>query len=473
MTNYTAAQTGSAPAKYVLTYWDPENREFWERTGKRIAARNLWISIPALLLAFAVWMVWSVVVVNLPSIGFKYDTNQLFWLAALPGLSGATLRIFYSFMVPIFGGRAWTTISTASLLLPAVGIGFAVQNPETPYATMLTLALLCGFGGGNFASSMANISFFFPKAQKGMALGMNAGLGNLGVSVVQFVVPLVITVGIFGGLGGDPQTWVKDDVSRQMWLQNAGFVWVPFILLSTLAAWFGMNDIASAKASFREQAVIFRRKHNWLMCWLYLGTFGSFIGYSAGFPLLTKTQFPEINPTQYAFLGPLMGALFRVIGGWISDRLGGAVVTLWVFVTMAGAVFGVMAFLPQEGTGGNFWMFFAMFMVLFAASGVGNASTFRMIPMIFLTQHQRAAQGRSAAAQEQAVKDANKEAAAVLGFTSAFAAYGAFFIPKSFGTSIAVSGGPELALYGFIAFYVSCLALTWWYYSRKNAEMPC
>lgn len=473
MTNYTAAQTGSAPAKYVLTYWDPENREFWERTGKRIAARNLWISIPALLLAFAVWMVWSVVVVNLPSIGFKYDTNQLFWLAALPGLSGATLRIFYSFMVPIFGGRAWTTISTASLLLSAVGIGFAVQNPETPYATMLTLALLCGFGGGNFASSMANISFFFPKAQKGMALGMNAGLGNLGVSVVQFVVPLVITVGIFGGLGGDPQTWVKDDVSRQMWLQNAGFVWVPFILLSTLAAWFGMNDIASAKASFREQAVIFRRKHNWLMCWLYLGTFGSFIGYSAGFPLLTKTQFPEINPTQYAFLGPLMGALFRVIGGWISDRLGGAVVTLWVFVTMAGAVFGVMAFLPQEGTGGNFWMFFAMFMVLFAASGVGNASTFRMIPMIFLTQHQRAAQGRSAAAQEQAVKDANKEAAAVLGFTSAFAAYGAFFIPKSFGTSIAVSGGPELALYGFIAFYVSCLALTWWYYSRKNAEMPC
>ncbi|MFA7095901.1 MAG: NarK family nitrate/nitrite MFS transporter [Gammaproteobacteria bacterium] len=473
MTNYTAAQTGSAPAKYVLTYWDPENREFWERTGKRIAARNLWISIPALLLAFAVWMVWSVVVVNLPSIGFKYDTNQLFWLAALPGLSGATLRIFYSFMVPIFGGRAWTTISTASLLLPAVGIGFAVQNPETPYATMLTLALLCGFGGGNFASSMANISFFFPKAQKGMALGMNAGLGNLGVSVVQFVVPLVITVGIFGGLGGDPQTWVKDDVSRQMWLQNAGFVWVPFILLSTLAAWFGMNDIASAKASFREQAVIFRRKHNWLMCWLYLGTFGSFIGYSAGFPLLTKTQFPEINPTQYAFLGPLMGALFRVVGGWISDRLGGAVVTLWVFVTMAGAVFGVMAFLPQEGTGGNFWMFFAMFMVLFAASGVGNASTFRMIPMIFLTQHQRAAQGKSAAAQEQAVKDANKEAAAVLGFTSAFAAYGAFFIPKSFGTSIAVSGGPELALYGFIAFYVSCLALTWWYYSRKNAEMPC
>lgn len=473
MTNYTAAQTGSAPAKYVLTYWDPENREFWERTGKRIAARNLWISIPALLLAFAVWMVWSVVVVNLPSIGFKYDTNQLFWLAALPGLSGATLRIFYSFMVPIFGGRAWTTISTASLLLPAVGIGFAVQNPETPYATMLTLALLCGFGGGNFASSMANISFFFPKAQKGMALGMNAGLGNLGVSVVQFVVPLVITVGIFGGLGGDSQTWVKDDVSRQMWLQNAGFVWVPFILLSTLAAWFGMNDIASAKASFREQAVIFRRKHNWLMCWLYLGTFGSFIGYSAGFPLLTKTQFPEINPTQYAFLGPLMGALFRVIGGWISDRLGGAVVTLWVFVTMAGAVFGVMAFLPQEGTGGNFWMFFAMFMVLFAASGVGNASTFRMIPVIFLTQHQRAAQGKSAAAQEQAVKDANKEAAAVLGFTSAFAAYGAFFIPKSFGTSIAVSGGPELALYGFIAFYVSCLALTWWYYARKNAEIPC
>jgi MFS transporter, NNP family, nitrate/nitrite transporter len=245
-------------SKYVIATWEPELPAFWKSSGKSTATRNLWISIPALLLAFAVWMVWSVVVVNLPNIGFKYSTNQLFWLTALPGLSGATLRIFYSFMVPIFGGRKWTTISTASLLIPAIGIGLAVQDVNTGYPTMLLLALLCGFGGGNFASSMANISFFYPKAQKGQALGMNAGLGNLGVSVVQFVVPLVITAGLFGALGGgEPQSWAKGGVTKDMWLQNAGFIWVPFIIASTLCAWFGMNDIASAKASFAEQAIIF------------------------------------------------------------------------------------------------------------------------------------------------------------------------------------------------------------------------
>ena len=460
-------------SKYLINTWEPERPVFWQSTGKATANRNLWISIPALLLAFAVWMVWSVVVVNLPSIGFQYSTNQLFWLTALPGLSGATLRIFYSFMVPIFGGRKWTTISTASLLIPAIGIGFAVQDVGTSYPTMLVLALLCGFGGGNFASSMANISFFYPKAQKGYALGMNAGLGNLGVSVVQFVVPLVITAGVFGALGGEPQTWTKAGQVKQMWLQNAGFVWVPLIALTTVIAWFGMNDIASAKASFAEQAVIFKRKHNWLMCWLYVGTFGSFIGYSAGFPLLIKTQFPDINPLQYAFLGPLVGALARVAGGWVSDKLGGAIVTFWTFLVMIGAVLGVLAFLPHGGAGGNFWGFFWMFMLLFAGTGVGNASTFRMIPVIFLTERQRAAAGLGAAAQAQAVVDANREGAAVLGFTSAVAAYGAFFIPKSYGTSIALTGGPDAALWVFIGFYVTCVAITWWCYSRKGADMPC
>ena len=457
---------------HVLTRWEPEDKAFWEKEGKTVANRNLWISIPALLLAFSVWMVWSMVVVNLPNVGFKFDNNQLFWLAALPGLSGATLRIFYSFMVPIFGGRMWTTLSTASLLLPAIGIGLAVQNPNTPYISFMALALLCGFGGGNFSSSMANISFFFPKAQKGMALGMNAGLGNLGVSVMQFVVPLVITGAVFGGMGGEAQTWIKGDVQKAMWLQNAGFVWVPFIAIATLASWFGMDDIASAKASFKEQSVIFSRMHTWIMCWLYLGTFGSFIGYSAGFALLTKTQFPDVNPTQYAFLGPLVGALTRVAGGWLADKLGGAVVTFWTFLIMGLAAYGVVMFLPHGGTGGNFWMFFTMFMILFAASGVGNASTFRMIPIIFLTERQRAA-GKSAAAQEQAVKDANKEAAAVLGFTAAFAAYGAFFIPKMFGSSIAATGSADAALYGFILFYATCLVITWWFYSRRNAPMPC
>ena len=460
-------------SRYMINTWEPESPSFWQNTGKSTAARNLWISIPALLLAFAVWMVWSVVVVNLPNIGFTYSNNQLFWLTALPGLSGATLRIFYSFMVPIFGGRRWTAISTGSLLIPAIGIGLAVQDVNTGYPTMLILALLCGFGGGNFASSMANISFFYPKASKGFALGMNAGLGNLGVSVVQFVVPLVITFAVFGAWGGDSLTWVKNGVSKEMWLQNAGFIWVPFIALSTLLAWFGMNDLASAKASFSEQAVIFKRKHNWLMCWLYTGTFGSFIGYSAAFPLLIKIQFPDVNPLDYAFLGPLVGALARVAGGVISDKLGGARVTLWSFLLMIAAVLGVLYFMPQAGAGGSFSGFFWMFMLLFAGTGIGNASTFRMIPVIFLTEHQRAAAGKGKAAQEQAIVDANKEGAAVLGFTSAVAAYGAFFIPKSYGTSISLTGSPDAALWCFIGFYVSCIAITWWCYARKNAPMPC
>ncbi|MCX7110450.1 MAG: MFS transporter [Proteobacteria bacterium] len=463
----------SHPSPLVLTEWNPEDATFWEKTGKRIATRNLWISIPALLLAFAVWMVWSVVVINLPSIGFKYTTNELFWLTALPGLSGATLRIFYSFMVPIFGGRRWTTISTASLLVPSIWIGFAVQNHDTPYVLMLVLALLCGFGGGNFASSMANISFFFPQAKKGAALGMNAGLGNLGVSTVQFVVPLVITASVFGWFGGEPQTWVKDGVTKSMWLQNAGFIWVPFIIATSIAAWFGMNYIASAKATFKDQAIIFKRKHNWLMCWLYTGTFGSFIGYSAGLPMLIKILFPTVNPTQYAFLGPLVGALVRPVGGWLADKLGGARVTFWNFIIMAVAVFGVLHFMPHGGVGGNFYGFLGMFMLLFLTTGIGNGSTFRMIPVIFLTERRRAAAGEGKAALALARRDAAKESAAVLGFSSAVAAYGAFFIPKSYGTAIALTGAPDAALYGFVLFYVSCIVMTWWYYSRKGAEMPC
>jgi NNP family nitrate/nitrite transporter-like MFS transporter len=464
---------GNGGAGRVLHIWTPEDKAFWQREGKAIANLNLTISIPALLLSFAVWMVWSVVVVNLPNIGFKFTTNQLFWLTALPALCGATLRIFYSFMVPIFGGRRWTALSTASLLLPALGIGYAVQDPTTSYPTFVALALLCGFGGGNFASSMANISFFFPKERKGSALGLNAGLGNLGVSVVQFVVPLVITAGVFGGFGGEPQTWVKGAETKQMWLQNAGFIWAPFIAIAAIAAWFGMNDIASARASFSEQAVIFKRKHNWLMCWLYLGTFGSFIGYSAGFPLLIKSQYPEVNALAFAFLGPLVGAVIRPVGGWLSDKLGGAPVTFWNFIAMVIAVFGVLYFLPSGPSGGNFYGFLVMFMALFLTSGIGNGSTFRMIPIIFLTERTRAAEGKGSVAREQAIKDANKEAAAVLGFSSAIGAYGGFFIPKSYGTSIAATGGPEAALYMFIVFYVTCIVMTWWYYSRKNAEMPC
>ncbi len=449
----------------VIEDWRPDDESFWEETGRRIARRNLWVSIPALLLAFSVWMVWSVVVAKLPSIGFNYTTDQLFWLAALPGLSGATLRIFYSFMVPIFGGRLWTTLTTASLLIPAFGIGYAVQNPQTPYLIFLVLALLCGFGGGNFASSMANISFFFPKKEKGHALALNAGLGNLGVSVMQFVVPLVITAGVFGALGGEPQTL---SAGTRLWLQNAGFVWVPFLIVSTIAAWFGMNDIASAKASFSEQSVIFTRTHNWIMCWLYTGTFGSFIGYSAGFPLLAKTQFPDVDSLKFVFLGPLVGALSRAATGWVSDKYGGGRVTFWTFILMIAAVGGVLFFLSTKEQPGAFWGFFAMFMLLFFATGIGNASTFQMIPVIMRKEVDRLMPTESAARRG---RHAEKESAAIIGFTSAIAAYGAFFIPKSYGTSITLTGGPEMALWGFLVFYVSCALLTWFVYTRRGGML--
>ena len=480
----TSAATGKGPQRErVLKIWTPEDRMFWERQGEAIAKVNLWISVPALFLAFAIWQVWSVVAVSLPGMGFRYSTNQLFWLAAAPALSGATLRIFYSFMVPLVGGRRWTAISTASLLIPAVGIGIAVQDNTTTYPTMLILALLCGLGGGNFSSSMANISFFFPKERKGSALGVNAGLGNLGVSVVQFLSPLVVTAGLFGVFGGDPQTVIRNNQSVQVWMQNAAFIWVPWIALASLAAWFGMNDIADAKASFATQAAIFRRKHNWLMCLLYLGTFGSFIGYAAGFPLLIKSQFPGVNPLTYAWLGPFLGAVIRPFGGWLADKQSGAGVTFWNFIVMALAVLGVLYFLPKGGSAGlafpfgpvagSFTGFFLMFLVLFLTTGIGNGSTFRMIPVIFLTQKLREVNADDEAAVARATKEGNTEGAATLGFTAAMAAYGGFFIPKSYGSSISLTGGPEAALYTFFVFYLLCIAVTWWYYARRNAPMPC
>lgn len=453
----------------TLEEWHPDDETFWQDKGRNIARRNLWISVPCLLLAFAVWLVWSVVVAKLPAVGFTYDANQLFLLAALPGLSGATLRIFYSFMVPIMGGRLWTTLSTATLLIPAIGIGYAVQNPETPYLIFLILALLCGFGGGNFASSMANISFFFPKNEKGNALALNAGLGNVGVSIMQFAIPIVITISVFGVMGGEPQ---QIDIGQQglgdggmMWLQNAGFIWVPFLIAATLAAWFGMNDITSAKSSFKEQSIIFSRKHNWVMCWLYTGTFGSFIGYSAGFPLLTQLQFPQVDALKFAFIGPLVGALSRAGTGWIADKFGGARVTFWTFIAMIVAVFGVIYFLSIKDQPGAFWGFFTMFIILFFATGVGNASTFQMIPVIMRLEMPRLMPNISGVDQ---TRQMDRESAAIIGFTSAIAAFGAFFIPKSYGTSISLTGSPVAALWCFLVFYVLCTWVTWFFYTRKE-----
>jgi len=450
----------------VLTDWRPEDPAFWSQTGKSIASRNLWISVPNLLLAFSVWMVWSMVVAKLKLVGFTFTTDQLFWLTALPALSGATLRIFYSFLVPILGGRLWTTISTLSLLIPAIGIGLAVQNPQTPYWVFVALALGCGLGGGNFASSMANISFFFPKSGKGNALAINAGFGNLGVSVMQFLVPVVVTLGAFAPVVGAPQVAVEKGVETHVWLQNAGFVWVPFIIAAAVAAWAGMNDIASARASFAEQAVVFKRKHNWVICWLYLGTFGSFIGFSAAFPLLMKTLFPSAPIMQLVFLGPLVGAASRALTGWVSDKFGGQNVTHWVFLALAAGVLGVLHSVGGLGAPSSFRLFFASFMWLFFWTGVGNASTFQMIPAIVRADMPRLLPDTDGPTR---LKAAEMESAAIVGFSSAIGAFGGFFIPLAFGNSMKATGGPATALIVFLAFYLSCVAVNWAFYGRKTS----
>lgn len=433
----------------AILNWNPEDENFWAAYGKKIATRNLWVSIPCLLLGFSTWMMWSAIAVNLNSVGFNFTKEQLFTLAAVPGLTGATLRILYSFVVPIFGGKNWTVISTATLLIPSIGVGIAVQDVTTSYSTMLILAAFCGFGGGNFSSSMANISFFFPKKAQGLALGLNAGLGNLGVSVLQFVVPFVIGVNLFGSMGGSPKSLVAGQTAKVLWLQNAAFFWVIPVILCTIAAFLWMDNLKTANTPLREQLVIFKRKHMYLTTWLYIMSFGSFIGYSAAFPLLIKTQFPGVDPLQYAFIGPMIGALIRPVGGWLSDKFGGAFITFWNLILMIGAVLGVLHFIQNDTK--NFIGFFLMFIFLFTTTGIANGSVFRMIGVIFPP----------------------KEKAPVLGFSAAIAAYGAFVLPKCFGWSIEQTGSIDAAFWGFIGYYVTCLSVTWWWYYRKNSEISC
>lgn len=446
----------------LLQDWRPEEPAFWAESGHNVASRNLWISVPSLLLGFCVWMLFSLVSVNLNKVGFNFTTDQLFMLTAIPSVSGAILRVPYSFMIPLFGGRRWTAISTVFLVIPCVWLGFAVQDTTTSYNTFLIISLLCGFGGANFASSMGNISFFYPKAKQGGALGINGGLGNMGVSVMQLLAPLAISLGIFSAFS-DPQTLAD---GSSMWLQNAAWIWVPFLLICTLAAWLGMNDLASSKASIRQQLPVLKRGHLWIMSVLYLAAFGSFIGFSAGFAMLTKTQFPDVNIMHYAFFGPLIGALARSAGGMLSDRLGGVRVTFWNFVVMAITAALLFLTLPQGGVGGNFAAFFGVFMVLFMTAGLGSGSTYQMIAVIFrrLTTDSALARGDSA---ESAQREAVTDTAAALGFISSIGAIGGFFIPKAFGTSLAITGSPAGAMKVFLVFYVVCAVITWGVYWRK------
>ncbi len=446
-----------------ILYWEPDDRAFWSQAGARIARRNLLVSIPALILSFAVWMLWSVVVVMLPPIGFRFTTEQLFWLAAAPGLAGGTLRLAFSFVVPVFGGRRWTALSTLLLLVPVVGLALAVQDPSTTYPTFLLLALSAGLGGGNFASNMANVSFFFPSERQGAALGLNAGLGNLGITLAQFVAPLAVTGALLAGFGGTAQAWNDGASVRDVMLQHAGWIWVPAIVVVAVLAWLLMDDLPGMDDAAAEQAVVFVRRDTWLLAWLYLGTFGSLIGFAACFPLVTETQFAGVDAVSFAFAGPLGAALARPAGGWLADRIGGARVALASFVAMAAAVAALALTRPAlEG-------YLVVFAILFVASGAGNGAVFQMIPAIFAREARRRAEN-DPVAQAAASRAGSVHGAAALGLASGIAAFGGFFIPKAYGTAVALTGGVRAALFIFLVFYVSCIAATVRFYLPRPAE---
>ncbi len=538
-----------------ISKWDVENPDFWESTGKKIANRNLWISIPSLLVGFAVWIMWGIISVQMLNLGFPFSQSELFTLTAIAGLTGATLRIPSTFFIRIAGGRNTIFLTTALLMLPAIGAGIFLQDKSTPLWIFQILAFLSGIGGGNFASSMSNISFFYPKKVQGTSLGLNAGLGNFGVTTMQILVPLVMTFALLGGLSGDPMilentsgTLIgKIPAGTHAWIQNAGFVWLLFLIPLAFLGWFKMNNIVSEdvtpnpghplvafarisyllligffaaaaglyfilpaptglsggswftdnilknkwiilpiiisvtvvlmkslspgelKNNLKRQYKIFNNRHTWAMTIIYTMTFGSFIGYSAAFPLAIKVIFgfshvpgPDgtllhstVNPNgpsalMFAWMGPFIGALIRPVGGWISDKVGGAKITQLVSMVMIVSALGVAYYMSaayRSATPEQYFLpFFILFIILFTASGVGNGSTFRTIAVVFNAE----------------------QAGPVLGWTSAVAAYGAFIIPKVFGEQI-TAATPQYALYGFAIFYTGCLALNWWFYMRSNA----
>jgi MFS transporter, NNP family, nitrate/nitrite transporter len=439
-----------------IANWNPEDGTFWNVSGKAIALRNLIWSIVAENLGFSIWAIWSIVATKLPQAGFHYTTDQLFNLVALPGLVGALLRFPYTFAVTTFGGRNWTIFSASVLFIPAIALAYFVTQPDTPYWVMALVATLAGLGGGNFASSMANISFFYPDRMKGWALGLNAAGGNIGVSSVQLLTPILLGVGLVNLYQATPGP-------GGVYLLNAGLMWLLPLAIAVFGAIFFMNNLSNAKSSFKDQLAIIPRRHTWIMSFLYIGTFGSFIGYSAAFPLLIKTQFPAIT-VGIAFLGPLVGSLSRPFGGLLADKVGGAIVTFWNFLAMGAATIGVLYFVNVKDFSG----FLTMFLILFITAGIGNGSTYRMIPSIFREENFQKMKGAGEAGRATALKIASIESAAALGFIGAIGACGGYLIPRSFGASIAATGSTQLAFEGFLAFYVICVAVTWWFYLRKS-----
>ncbi len=437
--------------------WEPENEAFWTATGSKIAWTTLVITTASLVLSFASWFMMSAVVVRLPAIGFKFTTMELFWLAAMPGLAGGTLRVVNMFLVPIFGTRTVITLANFLKLIPCVGLGLALLDPATPLWVFLALAFAAGLGGGDFSSFMPSTSMFFPKRLQGTALGIQAGIGNFGVSLVQFVAPWIIGFAALGAMAGGAQTFVKGELTKPIWLQNAAFVWVPFLFVCGIASYLWLRSLP-VRASFTEQLDIFKDKHTWFCTLTYVMTFGSFSGFSAAFPLMIKQVyggFPDApDPLKYAFYGPLIGSLVRVLFGFVADKTGGAILTQLSGLGLIGGVLWlILGGLLTPTSLETFPMFVTAILTLFFFSGVGNASTFRQYPIIF---------GHSP-----------RQAAGVLGWTGAVAAYGPFIFASLIGKSITNMGSAKPFFWGAAAFYLLATAINWWYYTRKGCEKPC
>ena len=438
-----------------LERWEPENEAFWREQGKTRAWLTLTVTTLNLTMAFIVWFLVSALVVRLPQIGFQFTPSQLFWLAAMPGLAGGSLRLVHMFLTPMYGTRHVVSLSTLSLLIPLVGWFYAVQNPDTPFWVLMLLAFLAGLGGGNFSSFMPSTSLFFPKRLQGTALAIQAGIGNFGVSIVQFVTPWVIGFGLLGGMAfmGDSQTMTRAGVESQIWLQNAPAVMIPFVAVFGITAWIMLKSVP-IKANFAQQFDIFRSRHTWSMTSLYIMTFGGFSGLAATFPLLIREVYGGFenapDPLAWAFLGPLVGSASRVVAGPISDRFGGARVTHWAGLGMVICTV-LVALTTNPDTLDSFWLFVSAMLALFFFAGVGNASTFKQMPMLFEP----------------------RQAGGVIGFTAAIAAYGPFIFGMLFAWSFASFAAATPIFYGLAAFFAFNVALNWWMYARRNAANPC
>ena len=442
-----------------ITKWEPENAEFWESQGKRVAWRTLIVTTLALILSFATWFVMSAIVTKLPGIGFTFTQSQLFWLAAMPGLAGGTLRIIHTFLIPIYGTRYTITISTFIKLIPCLGIGLAVMDTSTPYWVFMILALTAGFGGGDFSSYMPSTNLFFPKRLKGTALGIQAGIGNFGVSLAQFMTPAIIGVALYGS----PQVFTKLDPgtkevlgTSEIFLQSAAFWYVPLIIIMTVVCWIALKSIP-VKASIKEQLDIFKDKHTWFCTITYVMTFGTFAGLSAAFPMMMKSLYGNFDgapdPLKYAFYGPLLGSASRVLFGFVSDKVGGAILTTITGVGLiAGTILVLTMGLVAPTSLETFPLFVGVMLGMFFFTGIGNASTFRQFPIIF---------GHNP-----------RQAAGVIGWTAAIAAYGPFFFSSIIGAVIGATSNANGFFWGLLVFLAIATWVNWNYYNKKGCERP-